>query len=127
MIALDKNAFICDMAETYQIYDYRRVPVELLGILAAGLRDDSRIMQKLNGVRGSDTEMLLAGILDALHTLVWFRTKDGQRGRNRPDSIAEKMLVKEEKQKEELVFDTPEAFDKERERLLKEIKDAESR
>ena len=127
MIALDKNAFICDMAETYQIYDYRRGPVELLGILAAGLRDDSRIMQKLNGVRGSDTEMLLAGILDALHTLVWFRTKDGQRGRNRPDSIAEKMLVKEEKQKEELVFDTPEAFDKERERLLKEIKDAESR
>lgn len=120
MIALDEDAFICDMAETYQIYDYKRVPVKLLGILAAGLRDNSRIMQKLNGVRGSNTDFLLAGILDSLNTLVWFRTKDGMKGRNRPESIVEKLLA-QEKEKEELVFESPEAFDKERERLLEKI------
>ena len=40
---------ICDLAETYRIYDWRQVPIKLLGIYAAGLRWDSRVMMERMG------------------------------------------------------------------------------
>lgn len=118
MIALDRNALICDLAETYQIYDYRRVPGRLLGILATGLRDDSRIKQKIGGVKTNDTNMILANILDGINLLLWTKTKDAENGINQPDSIAETLFVKE---REEVMFDTPEEFEKERQRLITEL------
>jgi len=118
MIALDRNALICDLAETYQIYDYRRVPGRLLGILATGLRDDSRIKQKINGVKTNDTNMILANILDGINLLLWTKTKDAEKGINQPGSIAETLFVKE---REEVMFETPEEFEKERQRLITEI------
>jgi hypothetical protein len=32
-------------------------------------------------------EQLMAGVLDALNILVWFKTEDGAKGRNRPKQI----------------------------------------
>lgn len=34
--------------------------------------------------RFAEVEYMLADVIDALNTLVWFKTKDGQKGRNRP-------------------------------------------
>jgi hypothetical protein len=123
MIAKDENALICDLAETYQIFDYRRVPVHLLGILAAGLRDNSRIMQRLHGVKTDDTNLILANILDGINLLLWSKTKDAEKGRRKPASFAETLYV-QEKDEEIIVFDSPEALDRERERILKEINNA---
>ena len=36
IIAHYESDVICDLAETYQIYDYKRVPGRLLGTLVAG-------------------------------------------------------------------------------------------
>ena len=99
MIAMDRNAFICDIAETYQIYDYRRVPGRYLGILAAGLGPNSRIGRKLNGVRGDIVEVLLAQILDGVRFLCWAQTEDAKKGRNRPSSVASEFFVSEDKDK----------------------------
>jgi hypothetical protein len=96
MLALDEDAFICDIAETYQIYDYKRVPCRLLGTLASGLRDSSRIKQKMAGIITDPKTVLLASCLDTLNILVWMRTKDGQEGKNRPKSVAKSFYVKEE-------------------------------
>ena len=49
MIRFDEDALICDLAETYHIYDYRSLPVKLVATLSAGLRDDSRIKLKAAG------------------------------------------------------------------------------
>lgn len=96
MIALDEEAFICDMAETYQIYNYRQVPGRLLGTLASGLRDDSRIKMKMSGtLAGADT-ILLANILDCTQYLLWAQTEDGQKGKNRPKSVAKKFYIRKE-------------------------------
>ena len=43
--------------------------------------------------------------MDRLSTLVWFQTKDGVKGRNRPKSIVESMTRKEEEK--EQVFSVP--------------------
>lgn len=99
LLAMDRNAFICDMAETYQIYDYRRVPGRYLGILAAGLGPNSRIGRKINGVRGDVSEVLLAQILDGVRFLCWAQTEDAKKGRNRPSSVASEFFVSEDKDK----------------------------
>lgn len=115
MIAVDENAFICDMAETYQVYDYRRMPGRLLGILAAGLGPNTRIKQKINGVRGTITEVLLAQIVDGVNWLVWSKTKDAERGKNKPKSVASELFVSEDKKKTKGM--TIEDFEKIREKV----------
>lgn len=99
MIATDRTAFICDMAETYHIYDYRRVPGRYLGILAAGLGPNTRIGRKVNGVRGDVGEVLLAQILDGVRWLCWAQTEDAKRKRNYPKSVASDFFVSDDKDK----------------------------
>ena len=98
-LAMDKNAVICDLAETYNIYDYRRVPGRLLGILVAGLGANTRIGKKINGVRGDVADVLLAQILDGVRFLCWAQTQDGRKGRHRPQSIASDFFVSEDQKK----------------------------
>lgn len=87
MLACDRDALICDLAETYGVFDYRALPVHLLATLASGLREDSRIRRRMSGMKAPLNTLLIASAVDALHLLVWSRTKDGQKGRNRPKSV----------------------------------------
>lgn len=80
---------ICDLAETYHIYDYKAVPVQLLATLVSGLRDGSRVKTKLSGARAPMDILLLAAAVDRLSMLLWAQSKDGQKGRNMPPSIVE--------------------------------------
>jgi|SRR5690625_619298 len=119
MIKLDEEAFICDLAETYQIYDYRQLPPSRVAVFAFGLRDDSRIKMKASKQSVSMKNLLLAGILDELRTLVWFQTKDGQKGNNRPKMLLE-LLAGSEKQRQSdvIVFDSSEEFSEARKNQL---------
>ena len=69
MVELDEAALICDLAETYQIYDYRSLPVQLVATLSAGLRDNSRIKLKAAGSAVSLETIILATIADNLTVL----------------------------------------------------------
>ena len=66
MLALDRDAFICDMAETYRIYDIRSVELPYLAILASGLGMDSRIRRKTYGLKASWPTVMLAMLIDGL-------------------------------------------------------------
>lgn len=99
MLSVGRSELICDLAETYHILDYRRVPARLLGTLAAGLGDDTRIMRKLHGVSESTEVLMLARLLDAVNLLIWSFSQDGAKGRNRPKSYAD-MCYTERKPKE---------------------------
>lgn len=110
MLSANRDALVCDLAETYGIFDYKALPVPLLATLAVGLRDDSRIKMYLSGMKVSQNTILLAAAVDKLSLLVWSKTKDGQRGRNRPKSIVGAMLG-EEKKSTITSFDTAEAFE----------------
>ena len=121
MIATDEDALICDLAETYSIYDYRRLPLRMVAVFSFGLKDDSRIKMKLNGMEVPFETMLLASAVDRLSTLVWQQTKDGMDGKNYPLSIVA-MITNAQTNKENsnvTSFATGEDFMKERERLLK--------
>lgn len=110
MVGLDEGALTCDFAETYHVYDWRALPARTAATLAMGLGPDSRIMQKISGARVPFDTLLLAMIADAVRILAWMQTKDGARGRNRPDSILDR-LTGTARTSETTGFDSPEAFD----------------
>lgn len=112
MIAIDRDALICDLAETYGVFDMGALPVPILATLACGLRDTARIKMKISGIRHTPIEMLVAAAVDRLAILMWQNTKDGTTGQNRPKSILEIML-NEPEEKEIQGFDTAEDFEAE--------------
>lgn len=119
MINLDEDALICDLAETYRIYDYRQLPPLKVAVFAFGLSDYSRIKMKASGQIVSLDTLLLAGISDKLSTLVWFQTEDGQKGKNRPTMITDLLTKKESERNEDvLVFSSGEDFIKVRDQLI---------
>ena len=79
MIELDEDALICGLAETYQIFDYRSLPVKLVATLSAGLRDNSRIKLKMAGSPVSLETVILAAIAD---NLSMFRAGFSKEGRS---------------------------------------------
>ncbi len=119
MIALDESALICDLAETYRIYDYKSLPLSKVATFAVGLRENSRIKMKMNGVKYPLDTVLLASVVDRLSVLVWMKTKDGANGVNQPKSILFQLLQEEETRDIE-VFNTPEDFEKRRSEILRE-------
>lgn len=96
MIAADRDALVCDLAETYGIYDMRALPVSTLAVLASGLRDNSRIKMKLSGMKTDRETLLMAMAVDNLRFLSWTKTKAAQDGKNRPKSIAGALMQVEE-------------------------------
>lgn len=116
MIRADEDALICDFAETYQVFNYKGLPVKLAATLAAGLREDSRIKMALSDMKVSPDTLLLAAIADRLGIIVWQSTKDAEKGRNRPKSIIESL---QPKQTDVSAFASGEDFIKAREEILK--------
>lgn len=110
MISADREALICDLAETYGIYDYRALPVSTLATLAVGLRDDSRIKMRLIGAKLPRMELLMAAAVDHLSMLVWINSEDGRNGINKPKSIIASIFEDEDDQQVE-AFDTAEDYE----------------
>ena len=78
MLATDRDALTCDLAETYHVLDMTALPVPLLATLAAGLRGDSRIRLAMAGETAATGELLQAAMLDRLTTLCWMQTAGGR-------------------------------------------------
>lgn len=121
MIALDEDALVCDLAETYQIYDYKQLPLNQVAVFAYGLRNDSRIKQMMSDQIVPLETTLLASIVDRLSLSLWLQTKDGQKGVNRPASIADQLIKRDKSEndgKDYLVFESGEDFENYRKALL---------
>lgn len=117
MVAADEDALICDFAETYNVYDWRRLPLRTAASLAVGLRGESRIWMSMRGFNISLNQMLLAIIADDLNFLCWAKTEDGTKGINRPSSILSSLLGKEE-HTNVVGFTTAEEFEKKRKQII---------
>lgn len=117
MLKFDKDALLCDLAETYQIYDFKQLPLTKVAVFSLGLKDDSRIKMKMRNQKFDLNQILLMSVADNLKLLLWSKTKDAQKGRNRP--VLWSSLFEEPKEKKEIVFNSGEDFEKERNRLLK--------
>lgn len=111
MLSADKEALICDLAETYGIYDYRALPVSTLATLAVGLRDDSRIKMHLIGAKLPRSDLLMAAAVDRLSLLVWINTEDGKHGTNRPPSLLNSIFGADQNDNPVETFETAEDYE----------------
>ena len=105
MISNYPDELTCDMAETYGVFDIYRLPVRTLATLAAGLRDDSRVMMAKRGALVDNKTILLAQIADMM----------GGVSPKSEQSLTMRCFVRpaetEQAPKEKYeVFDSPEAF-----------------
>ena len=109
MLAEDKDALICDMAETYHILDIKALPVELLAVLASGLREDSRIKMKLAGMHYIPITIVAPQIFDNLQLIRMGLAGD----KSEPYLLTERLLQKAPKEKELLGFASAKEFEAE--------------
>ena len=123
MLEASESDVICDFAETYGIYDYTALPLQTVATLAAGLRGNSRIKMRLAGARLTTEEYLTSIAVDYLALLWWAKTKDGQKGTNKPKSVREAFIgaadAHQKKDNDVIAFDTPEEFLAARDRILR--------
>lgn len=120
MIKIDEDALICDLAETYQIYDYRQLPPLKVAVFACGLKDESRIKLKIYGNSVPLETLILARIADSLSILVWFQSEDGQKGRSRPAALLDLFMGNNngKSNKDVIIFESGEDFVERRKRLI---------
>ena len=111
---------ICDLAEFYNIYDMQAYPPEYVGTLVLGLPEDSRYKRAMAGTRIGMTDTLLSIIADGINLLIWQKTKDGSKGRNRPELISKKLIYGiTGENKEFKAVDSPEEFHEEFRKIQK--------
>jgi len=113
---------ICDLAETYQIYDYKQLPLKAIAVFSVGLRNNSRIKMRLSDQPVDLDTLLLAGISDKVSLWLWSQTKDGQKGMNRPVSLVDVITNTKPKRKDIVGFSSGEDFTKKRNELLENSK-----
>lgn len=110
MIALDEAALVCDLAETYGIFNYRALPLSLVATLCFGLGLNSRIKSKLIGLKVPLDTFLITQVVDHLAGIRWMISEDGHEGKNRPPSISAIFLEKNDEDETE-TFDSPDDFE----------------
>lgn len=121
MLNLDKDALLCDLAETYHIYDYKSLPCKMVATFSCGLRDNSRIKMKIAGMNPISEQILMAAIADGTRMTAWLQSKDGTTGENRPKSLLGMLIGDDsEPDKDIRTFASGEEFDREWKRLTGE-------
>jgi len=113
---------MCDLAETYHIYDYKQLPLQTIAVFSVGLKSNSRIKMKMNNQAVDLDTLLLAGISDRLNFWLWSQSKDGEKNINRPDSLVEILTNKEPREKNVITFSSGEDFTNKRNELLNRAK-----
>lgn len=121
VLKLYKEEMICDLAEYYGIYDYESHPPQRVAIFVKGLGQKSRIMNKIANTKTVREDILLTAIFDNLNWLLWSKTKDGQKNKNKPNQLLE-VIFDKTKNDDINSFYSGKDFDLEREKILEKIK-----
>lgn len=124
MIQEGEDDLICDLAETYGIFNYKSLPVQMVATFSYGLSENSRIKRKLRGNEESQEQYeqrILIAIFDRINWLVWSRTEDAMNNVNRPESLYDKIYNPHKDDDKKVVsFRSGEDFRKEWNRRIKD-------
>ena len=75
---------------------------------------------KINKINYTFEQLMMAKIVDAVSMMLWSKSKDGQKGINRPKSVVEKLInpKKTEVKDDVLKFDSIEEFELAKKKIL---------
>ncbi len=119
MINTDEEALICDLAETYKIFDYRLLPCKAVATFSCGLGSNSRIKMKMANMVITMEEMLLSALVDNTKLLAWLNSSDGAKGINRPESLLTLLTGELKRNNDVLAFNSGEEFKNEWEKRMR--------
>lgn len=111
MIELDEDALVCDLAETYQIYEYRSLPLKLVATLSVGLRDNSRIKMLASGMHVSQDTLLLAAIADRVEMFRYGFSDAAKKGKRPPEMLVDALTGGTHKKSNVTSFKTADEFE----------------
>ena len=118
MLKVDRTAVICDLAETYHIFNYRQLPATTVATLACGLKADSRIKTTMAGVKMLPPNSLLyALVVDELRALRWGLMGDKK---HKPVFVSD-LIANGLPEKETVGFSTADEFEAKRREILERI------
>lgn len=119
MIHVDKTALLCDLAETYQIYDVKSFPARYIAMLACGLKADSRIKTKMAGVELlPPNSLLFAFIVDELRIIRYWLMGDKK---NKPVFVTD-IMENGLPEKDNMGFNSGAEFEEYRKKILAKVK-----
>ena len=117
MLNIDSDAVECDLAETYQIFNYRELPLRRVALFCVGLRDNSRIKMKMSNTKCSLDSLILANISDKISIYLW-KKYGGKKPSLIMDGLIEHKNNDYEINKDVLVFNDSDEFEKARKRII---------
>lgn len=115
MLGIDRDAVICDLAETYHVLDYKAIPVMTLATLCAGLHGDSRIKMKLIDVKEIPKTFSLIRIADVLTIINYALT--AKEGAKKP-TLYQDIITGKQQKKTTGGFSSIDEFEEARKRFL---------
>lgn len=115
----DEDAFTCDMAEYYHIYDWKHFPMRYVATLAAGLRPSSRSYMLACGVKANLSDSLQAMQYDALQDIRALLV--GKKQVKKIKHVSEKVIFGNKKKKGE-EYEKVADFDSEWKKRVESIK-----
>lgn len=113
MWGVDRDALICDLAETYHLLDYRSVPIMTLATLSAGLHDDSRIKMKLMDLREIAPAFVNVRTADTLTMILCALI-----GEKKKPKLYQDIMTVKQTEKKTTGFSSIEEFEEARKRFL---------
>lgn len=120
MKQIDEDALMCDLAETYGIYDYTQLPLMKVAVFAYGLSDDSRIKRRFSNQSVTLDTLILASVYDQFNVLLYaFSNGKGDQPLSLTDTLMDRPT---QSTKKEHAFYSREDFDQARSRLLEELR-----
>lgn len=118
MLGVDRDAVICDLAETYHVFDYKAIPVMTLATLCAGLHDDSRIKMRMMGLHRIAPSFALVRAADMLTVINYSLT--AKQGVKIP-KLYQDIMIGKQKKKRTSGFSSIEEFEKARMRIINNV------
>lgn len=116
MLGTDRDAVICDLAETYHLFDLDSVPLMTLAALCAGLHADSRIKLRLMGATRIAPMFSLVQLADTLTALKY--ELEGDTKAALPQMLHDVMIGKQTTKNKTAGFESVEAFEQARMRII---------
>ena len=116
MLGTDRDALLCDLAETYHIYAFDTVPLMTLATLCAGLHADSRINLMRMGATRVAPMFALVQMADTLTALKY--ELEGNKNAPLPPMLRDVMMGKQKNENKTAGFESIEAFEQARMRII---------
>ena len=118
MLGLDRDAVICDLAETYGVLDYKALPVKTLATLCAGLHEDSRIRMRMADCQEVAPSFALVRISDTLTVINYMLASLGSKDAPSLPALYQDIMIGKHKPKQATGFSSIQEFEEARKRIV---------